>query len=384
VIIKGVNIGGWLMMEGYILAGRNISESVFKREFTKKYKAKGLVEFEKFYRDNFINEIDFKNISQMGANTVRLPFNYRLIEIKPYKYDEQGLVYLEKSLNWANKYGLKVILDLHAAPGSQNHDWHSDSDGRAMFWKTPQLRDRACALWQLLSGRFKDKPALLGYDILNEPVLDKSKKAVLIKFYQDAVKAIRQTDKKNKIFLEGNTWATDINGLKAVLSDNVSISIHSYVPLDYAFNFVPGQSFPGKSGGGVWSEEVLLRHFSQYSKFAQKNKTDIWVGEFGINWRGGFYGEDKWLNSVLKAFKKFSFGYTYWTYKAVTNNVFPDGIYQFSGNSKYIRREGPVYGWENYLEFWGKEKKRIIDFWRTKNYTPNQGLISILAKNFKG
>jgi endoglucanase len=383
VIIKGINIGGWLMMEGYILAGRNISESSFKKEFVKKYKAKGLIEFEKAFRDNFISEDDFKNISQLGANTVRLPFNHRLIESKPYKYDRQGLAYLEKALSWAAKYGLKVILDLHAAPGSQNNDWHSDSDGSAMFWKTQGFRDRACALWQVLADKFKDSPALLGYDILNEPVLDKNKKAVLIKFYQDAVNAIRKVDKKNKIFLEGNTWATDIEGLEAVLSDNIGISVHSYVPLDYSFNFVPGQSFPGISGYCDWNEDILLRHLGRYAEFAQKNKIDIWVGEFGINWRGGFYGEGKWLESNLNAFQKFSFGYTYWTYKAVANSVFPDGIYQFMGNPKYVRREGPIYGWENYLEFWGKEKKEIIDFWKTENFQLNQKLSAILSKDFR-
>jgi hypothetical protein len=381
--IKGINLGGWLMMEGYILAGRNIPESSFKKEFAKKYGAKGLAEFERLFRDNFISEADFKNISDMGANTVRLPFNCRLIETRPYKYDKQGLAYLEKALSWADKYGLKIILDLHAAPGAQNQDWHSDSNGKAMFWKKQEFQDRACALWQALADKFKDSPAILGYDILNEPVLAKSKKEVLIRFYQAAVKAIRQVDKKNKIFLEGNTWATDIEGLEAALSDNVGISIHSYAPLEYTFNLVPCQSFPGRSGGCVWDENILLKHLSQYADFAKKNKTDIWVGEFGINWRGGFYGEEKYLAGIFKAFQKLSFGYTYWTYKAVANSVFPDGVYQFTVNPGYVRREGPVYGWENYLELWEKEKKEIIDFWKTENFYLNQKLSAILTKDFR-
>ena len=35
VSLKGVNFGGWLMMEGYILGGRNIPEHVFLRKLRK-------------------------------------------------------------------------------------------------------------------------------------------------------------------------------------------------------------------------------------------------------------------------------------------------------------------------------------------------------------
>ncbi|MCB4792044.1 MAG: glycoside hydrolase family 5 protein [Elusimicrobia bacterium] len=380
--IKGVNIGGWLLMEGYILGGRNIPESRFKRDFIKVNGENELFKFEKTFRDNYINEIDFENISRMGANTVRVPFNSRLVEKGPYLYSKEGTEYIKKALDWAEKCGLKIILDLHAAIGAQNHDWHGDSDGRALLWDVKSYRERTCVLWEFIAGSFKNHPALLGYDVLNEPVVDKSKIGALKNFYRDVIKRIRSVDSKHTIFLEGNIWAQQIDFLNDLIDDNISISIHTYCPLTYTFNFSPFLKFPGKIEGCTWDSKTIKKYLKPYYDYSKKNKVEIYVGEFGINWRSGYYGELDWLNSILKAFDEYGFGYTYWTYKAMANSVFPDGLFQHISDNKYVNRMGPVFGWENYPKFWKTEKKQLADFWRTKNFTPNAGIIKALSKHF--
>lgn len=120
-----------------------------------------------------------------------------------------------------------------------------------------------------------------------------------------------------------------------------------------------------------------------YADFSKKNNVDILVGEFGINWRGGFWGEKKYLDDLLSVFDDYNFGYTYWTYKAIANSTFPDGLFQYLGNNNYVKREGPTYGWQNYSLYWKKEKKKIRNFWQTKNFTPNKELLTILKKHFK-
>ena len=233
--LRGVNLGGWLMMEGYILGGPNVAENQIKRKFKKLYGKKGLKLFERSFRDNFIQEDDFKNIAAMGANTVRLPFNCRLVEKRPAEYSPKGLAYLDKALAWAKKYNLGVILDLHAAPGAQNCDWHSDSSGRAMLWENKNLRRRTVDIWEQLVDRYKDDPALIGYDLLNEPVLEDKDPTVLKEFYGQCIERVRAVDKKHLIFIEGDVWATRIDFLKDLLSESVTVSIHAYWPLYYTF-----------------------------------------------------------------------------------------------------------------------------------------------------
>ena len=379
--IKGVNLGGWLLMEGYILGGRNIAESEFKSLFKKRYGKKELERFETLFRDTFIQEKDFKIIKEWGANCIRVPFHYRLIEKAPFKYDKKGFSYLEKVFRWAQDYDLKVILDLHAACGCQNEDWHSDSQGEALLWKKKIYQERTFRVWEEIVNRFKNRKPLLGYDILNEPVTEDLK--VLVNFYKELIKRIKACDNKHIIFLEGNMWATQIDFLKPLLEENIYISIHVYQPIDFTFNFYPYLKYPGRIKNTLWNKSKLRRYLESYCRFAQKNKTEIFVGEFGINWRGGFWGEEKYLVDLLDVFEEFKFGYTWWTYKSIKTYTFPDGLLQYLKNSKYVKREGPYLGWENYLDFWDKEKEEIVSCWNTDNFLPNQNLINILKRYFK-
>jgi len=367
-------------MEGYILGGRNIAESVFKQNFKKINGSAALCEFKQLFRDNFIAEKDFENIAQMGANCIRLPFNYRLIT---KEYPPNGLKYLQRAFAWAHKYNLGIILDLHAAPGAQNCDWHSDSTGKAMFWEKEKFRKETLNIWDELVSRFKDEPALIGFDVINEPVLGEKPTDILAKFYREAIKRIRTIDKKHTIFLEGSLWAQRVDFLKDLIEENVSISIHTYQPLDFTFNFVPFCKFPGEINNEFWNKDKIRKYLEPYFLFSENNKVPIFVGEFGMNWRGGFWGELNWLTNILETFEEFGFDYTYWTYKAISNHVFPDGLYQYIPNSKYVTREGPVCGWENYITNFRKEKNEITQFWQTKNFTRNSAVISKLEEFFK-
>ena len=210
--LRGVNFGGWLMMEGYFMHAPSLAEQIFKKHFAKVLGAKALAELEREFRHAFITEKDMKTVADWGMNCVRLPFNYRLIEPKPYRYSKQGIAYLDEAVGWARKYKVRLILDLHAAPGAQNCDWHSDSLGKADLWESPANQKRVFALWEFLADRYKDEPAIAGYDLLNETVMDNI--PLLNKFYRQLVKAIRRVDRKHILFVEGNRWAQDLDVLE--------------------------------------------------------------------------------------------------------------------------------------------------------------------------
>ncbi len=360
-------------MEGYILGGRNIPESQFKEEFKKVNGERELKEFMQTFRFNFIVEEDFANIQNIKANTVRLPFHYKV-------FKEERII-LKRALEWAQSFGLKVILDLHAAPGSQNQDWHSDSFGKALLWKEKRYQEETIELWEEIASTFKDSSSLLGYDLLNEPVVEGEPRLVK-ELYKKIIFALRKIDKKHLIFMEGDIWAQRIDFLKELLAENVQVSIHTYQPLNYVFNFTPFLKYPGRIEKTKWDKKRIYKYLEPYYLFSQKHKVKILVGEFGINWRGGLWGESVWLKDILDAFNDFGFGYIYWTYKAVANYNFPDGLYQYINNHPYIRREGPTFGWENYIYRWKKEKKNITEFWRSENFNPNQKIISLLKSNF--
>lgn len=386
VRLRGVNLGGWLMMEGYMLFGRNIPERAFRESFEKALGRDALDGFTRSFRDTFIREEDIKIIKSWGANCIRIPFNYRLIEFedRPFSLNEEGLSYLNRAVGWCEKHGLYCILDMHAAPGCQNGGWHSDSYGNTELFSNDFNIDRYLRLWHFLAEQYKDSSAVAGYDVLNEPVISFYNEQALKNLYTKVIKEIRDADKKHIIFLEGNFWAQRLAFLGKPEDSNTVYSIHTYAPFDFTHNFKIGLYYPGKAYNMVWNKERFALLAKPYRMFAEYNKVPLYLGEFGVNARDGHFGEIRWVADMLSILKDNDMSWTYWTYKTVANYAFPDGVYRYLDNPPWVNRSGPVCGWETYGAMWPKEKGRMIFSWRTENFTLNEKLCNVLRKGFAG
>jgi aryl-phospho-beta-D-glucosidase BglC (GH1 family) len=372
IILKGLNLGGWLMMEGYILGGRNIPEYKFKMDFTRFQNKGRLAQFTRLFRENFIRKLDFKVIQESGFNCVRIPFNFRLIQDGDFSY-------LKIAIEWCKKYGLYCILDLHAAPGSQNYEWHSDSPGEALLWKDKKYQKEFIRIWQMLVSEFKNEKAIAGFDILNEPVCKEEK--ILLNLYREAVKEIRKIDQKHIIFLEGNNWAQEVEFLGKPWDNNLVYSMHFYPPLEFTFGFVRNLRYPGRIYDKFYSKADLRRILLRYHKLKKKWQVPIYVGEFGQNSRCPYcHRELQWLKDTLSLFKGFNFHWTYWTYKAVASGIYPDGLYQYIKNPPWVCRHDTVFGWETYFHLWEKYKRDIVHSWHTESFKENKALSGLFSR----
>lgn len=384
VNLRGIALGGWLMMEGYMMCGRNIAEKTFKNEFEKALGKDAVEDFTASFRDNFIRGRDIEEIKTWGANCVRVPFNYRVIEFedRPFSLNEKGLEYLDNIVRWCQESGIYCILDMHAAPGAQNEDWHADCTGKPEFFTSEFNKDRYLRLWHFLADRYKDVSAIAGYDVLNEPVVSLLQEDIVRDLYVKVTKEIRDADKNHIIFLEGNFWGQRIKFLGKPSDNNTAYSIHTYPPAEYTFNWETDLEYPGKVYGIMWDKDKFDFLARQYRSFIDKVEVPLYVGEFGVNWRGGGFGEVKWVEDIVAIYKKYDLHWTYWTYKTVANSVFPDGLYRYTKNPSWINRKGPVTGWENFYSLWPKEKGRIISSWRTENFELNDKILRVLKKDF--
>ena len=386
VMLRGVNLGGWLMMEGYMLGGRNIPEKAFKEGFEKALGRDALEDFTRSFREAFIREEDIKTIKSWGATCIRIPFNYRLIEFedRPFSLNEEGLKFLNSAVSWCEKYGIYCILDMHAAPGSQNPGWHSDSYGKPDFFTNDFNIDRYLRLWHFLAELYKDSSAVAGYDVLNEAVVPFNNEGSLKDLYRKVTKEIRDADKKHIIFLEGNFWAQRLLFLGRPEDPNTVYSIHTYAPFDFTHNLKIGLYYPGRVYSIIWNKARFKILAKPYRIFSDYNKVPLYMGEFGVNARDGHYGEVKWVADLLDIFKDNGIHWTYWTYKTIANYAFPDGIYRYTANPPWVNRQGPLYGWETYASLWPREKGRMAFSWRTENFTLNEKLRAALKKGFTG
>ncbi len=376
VVLKGVNFGGWLMTEAYLLHAPNRPEKQFREEFAGVLGAAAMDDFDQSFRRHFIREEDIRRIRDWGFNCIRVPFHHRVVESAPFQFKAKGLLFLDAVIRWAERCKVWIILDLHAAPGSQNHDWHSDSAGRAGLWLKKIDQERTFAIWEFLAERYKDKTCVAGYDLLNEPVLEDTR--LLNDFYKKAAAKIRSVDKNHILFVEGNKWATDVECLEEINDDNHALSIHSYEPLEFTFNFVPHLTYPYRGRKRICHKGLLKKHLSRYERISRRRGVPIYAGEFGVHARNGFFGEDLWLKDMLGCFEEFGFHWTYWTYKAVKNSMFPDGIFSYYENPQWVNRQGPVSGWDTYKSCWGLYKKEMIRSWHTDQFRANTGILNAL------
>ena len=367
VHLKGVNFGGWLMMEAYFVHAPNLPQQIFEKEFARQCGPEALREIMGAFRDNYITEADFKQVAQWGMNCIRLPFHYKV------GADALAVAYLDQAIGWARKHKVYLILDLHAAYGAQNSDWHSDSlEGKTELWTKASNRQKTYALWEKLADRFKDEETIAGYDILNEAVLEDTD--LLNEFYRETIKAIRRSDKNHILFIEGKHWAQQIDVLDDFADDNWVYSIHFYEPSEFAFNLIPFLRYPMKD----FNKDSLRRRMEGYFHFAQKKQRPVHVGEFGVNYRQGLYNEHIYLKDELKCFNDFGFHWNYWTYKAVKNYMFPDGIYGYHPNSPWINRQGPKTGWHRWGQLWADYKREMTASWRTQAFSLNTHVIKEL------
>ena len=145
---------------------------------------------------------DFAKMAAWGMNCVRLGIIWDGVEPEPGKYDDKYLDGVAQRLDWAAKQGIYVFLDMHQDLYSVLYsdgapEWatlHNDqehvkgavwSDSYLVspavqtsfdnFWSNSPasdgigIQDHYAAAWRHVASRFKDHPAVLGYDIMNEP-----------------------------------------------------------------------------------------------------------------------------------------------------------------------------------------------------------------------
>lgn len=365
------------MMEGYMLGGRNIPESVFKANLAKLFGAGFVKEFTREYRENFIRDEDFATLKKLGFNCVRLPFNYRLLE------EAGGFAYLKESVERIGRHGLSVILDMHAVPGSQNSDWHSDSAGSALFWEREECRRKFWDLWKHLAEQLKDQKWIAGYDIMNEAVTDNA--GLLREVYQQAIKIIRGTGDRHTIFLEGNKWGREVDCLEGIRGENLAISIHFYEPVEFTFNWQPDTVYPGEAAGARWDKQELKKRMKKYADFAQRLGLPVYAGEFGVASRCSHCGEEfRWVDDLISVFEEFGFHWTYWTYKSVRGMDVPDGLFQLSDRSGLVGTRSIVSGMENFYAVLKDKKEEFFRLWRTENFKMNRFLYDRLQPYLKG
>ncbi|KAI0322258.1 glycoside hydrolase [Amylostereum chailletii] len=203
--VRGVNLGGWLVTEPFSVPAlyQKYSGVVDEWELSEAMRADtgsggGISQLEDHYK-TFITEQDFADIAAAGLNYVRIPLGYWAIETRdgePFLANVSWQYFL-KAINWARKYGIRINLDFHSVPGSQNGWNHSGRlgtiswlNGTMGYANAQRSLDYVRILAEFISQpQYKDVVTMFG--VINEPRAVFISEENIERYYLGSYEAVR-------------------------------------------------------------------------------------------------------------------------------------------------------------------------------------------------
>ena len=294
ILLKGLGLGGWLVPEGYML---NIPGYGSPTEIENKIEAllgaDLAVEFWTLYHENYVAQADIDQIAEWGFNSIRIPFHYKQFSPSPDEENQFGYDIVDSLLSWCAPYNMYIILDMHCAPGGQNHGEISDSDGTARLWLEDGYKEHTIEIWNDIATYYANETLIWGYDLINEQVLpDGISSEDLRDLYIDITNSIREVDTNHLLFIEGNWYGTDFTSLTPPWDSNMSYSFHKY------WNDV--------TQGTI---QYLINMGGAYA-------IPLWLCETGENY-------NHWGHEVIQLCESNNIGWNWWTHKKLEKITSP-------------------------------------------------------------
>lgn len=177
----------------------------------------------KFHWDRFVSVKDFRKIRDSGFNVVRIPVGYWSY-VEPWGPFTQGAApYLGRAITWARETGLKIIVDLHGAPKSQNGFDHSGQKLVALGWGDGDSVAYTHQTFRVLNEKYA-KPdmqdVVIAIQPVNEPFLAKVSQDTVRHFYRDAYYNLREISYTPIVLHDGFSNPNWLNGFLTPQDNN--------------------------------------------------------------------------------------------------------------------------------------------------------------------
>ena len=219
---------------------------------------------------------------------------------------------LEDVLRWAGERGMKIVIDIHVAPGGRN-----EKDQEMNMFHNDKFAEAWLDTWRRIATRFKGNPAIYGYDFINEPNQKGRAKHDYWTLQRRAAEIVRAIDPDTPVIIESNSCASasTFAYLSPLRMDNAIYQVHCYVPSQFTHqginNYDLGTKWPDPEKG--WDKEFVREALRPVREFQLRHHARIYVGEFSaIAWADG---AERYLRDCIELFEEYGWDWTYHAFR---------------------------------------------------------------------
>ena len=323
VMLRGVGLGNWMLPEGYMWKFGSYGDRPRRIEkiVSDMIGPEQAAVFWKEWRAEYVTEKDIARIAALGFNSVRPSLNARLFlsEGDSPQYQEEGFALLDRLEAECKANYLYLIIDMHAAPGGQTGTNIDDSvDDQPRLFMAQKYQDRQVDLWVKIAMRYKDEPTVAAYDLLNEPLpqrtgADAKYGAQLEPLYKRITAAIRAVDQRHMITVEGSNWAGDWSVFSKPFDNNLVYQFHYYCA-GVACGFEEQWRRLASRGGSSWARRCGWAKRGNGTTGFTGHRRNCWNR---TTWAGRFGRGRKWRRITRRIrFRRRRGGRRWWHYLA--------------------------------------------------------------------
>lgn len=237
VPLRGVNLGSWLLMEGWMCPMDSSSlpdQHAVVQTLNNRFGVLTQESLLKTYQETWLTTNDLDRIQALGLNCVRLPFWWGNVQRADGSWRTDAFEKVDWLVTNAWQRGLYTIIDFHGLPGGQSASDSTAQAGLNAYWTNATYKYETSLIWSNVAAHFQGNPAVAAYDLINEP-FGAPNQAALWTAYNNLYQTVRAADPDHIIIVEGTWSGSGLNWEWNVLPapthygwTNIIYSMHAY------------------------------------------------------------------------------------------------------------------------------------------------------------
>jgi endoglucanase len=254
----------------------------------------------------------FRAIKQAGFDSVRLPVRWSAHaqgandpRSGPYTIDPKFAERVDWAIDEAVRNNLNIVVNVH-------HYGEMDAE-------PDRNLPRLVGLWEQIAARYRDRPAGVYFELLNEPH-DRLTQGRWNAAIPQVLRAVRKTNPTRPVIVGPGQWNAirALDKLELPEGDrHLILTVHYYDPFPFTHQGAPwaqgADLWKGRKWTGTEAEQAAVRNdFRKVAAWAKAHDRPVYLGEFGAFEAADLASRARWTRFVAREAERLGWSWAYW------------------------------------------------------------------------